>query len=599
MTFKPAKVAIIGSGATTIYLLRHIFKNIAVLKSEITQISIFEKEDITGMGMPYSPNTTDIYNMANISSEEIPELFISFADWLREQPEDTLQRFHIQKSEISDAKVYSRLALGLYFRSQYEHCIASLQNSGISIVEHPSVEIIDIIPKNDTYELITKNMSSFITDKVIIATGHSWSEQDNLKTNFYSSPWPISKILPSDGEIYNFPIGILGASLSAFDVVASIANRHGTFSKNGQKLVYHPFENTTEFKLVLHDANGWLPNLQYEQDEPMREIYRHASREDIFQILDDQKHLRIHTYFDKICKPALQKAFLKDNLSAFAITLKNPNFGFKEFVTRMSERHEYENAFEGMKIEMVEAKNSVLNNKPIHWKEVIDDLMYTLNYHAELMPADDHVFFRKEVKPFLMNVIAALPLQSGEILLALYEVGKLTLQSGLVEIEEPLPTDEVTKIKISQNDSCEQFEYKMFISCGGQKDLELSDYSFKTLVSENYISSAKAILTEPDILDKDNYNIITEGSKSYIEIGGISIDASYRIRNTDGVPNDTIYDVSFTHASGLRPYSYGLQACSATTEIMVANWVNFSNREGLNQGSIEQASKVYSENTHL
>ncbi|WP_424002550.1 hypothetical protein [Maribacter sp. IgM3_T14_3] len=173
------------------------------------------------------------------------------------------------------------------------------------------------------------------------------------------------------------------------------------------------------------------------------------------------------------------------------------------------------------------------------------------------------------------------------------------MQSGLVEIEEPLPTDEVTKIKLSQNDSYEQFEYKMFISCGGQKDLELSDYPFKTLVSENYISSAKAILAEPDKLDKDNYNIITEGSKSFIEIGGIAIDASYRIRNTDGIPNDTIYDVSFTHASGLRPYSYGLQACSATTEIMVTNWVNFSNREGLNQGSIEQVSKVYSENTHL
>ena len=30
-------------------------------------------------------------------------------------------------------------------------------------------------------------------------------------------------------EFYNYPIGILGASLSAFDVVSSLTHRHGKF----------------------------------------------------------------------------------------------------------------------------------------------------------------------------------------------------------------------------------------------------------------------------------------------------------------------------------------------------------------------------------
>ena len=55
------------------------------------------------------------------------------------------------------------------------------------------------------------------------------------------------------------------------------------------------------------------------------------------------------------------------------------------------------------------SEESVLEHKPIHWKETIDDLIYTLNFHAELMPAEDHLTLKSLVMPFLMNVIAAMP----------------------------------------------------------------------------------------------------------------------------------------------------------------------------------------------
>src|SRR5690606_111822 len=99
--------------------------------------------------------------------------------------------------------------------------------------------------------------------------------------------------------------------------------------------------------------------------------------------------------------------------------LQDTKFSFKNLVELMSDKHDYINSFKGMKSEMVTARNSVENNIPIHWMETLDDLMYSLNYHAELLPAEDHLFFHKEVMAFLMNVIAALPLQSAEILLAL------------------------------------------------------------------------------------------------------------------------------------------------------------------------------------
>ena len=224
-------LAIIGSGPTAIYLLKHLYENIHILRTEIGQILLFEKEPLVGMGMPYSPLTTDKYNMSNISSEEIPGLTESFAEWLRKQPTDMLQEYGLSRNEIDESEVYSRLALGAYFHSQYEAYVEKLKDSGIDFREFPSEGIDDIIPEGDKFQLLSESGKSFIADKVVIATGHVFKEKDNPERKYFASPWPISKLLPEAGERYNFPVGILGASLSAFDVVSSLSHRHGTFSE--------------------------------------------------------------------------------------------------------------------------------------------------------------------------------------------------------------------------------------------------------------------------------------------------------------------------------------------------------------------------------
>ena len=63
-----SNIAVIGSGPTSLYLFQHIWSHIDVLKDKIERITIFEKEEMVGMGMPYNPKTTDIYNLSNISS---------------------------------------------------------------------------------------------------------------------------------------------------------------------------------------------------------------------------------------------------------------------------------------------------------------------------------------------------------------------------------------------------------------------------------------------------------------------------------------------------------------------------------------------------
>ncbi len=599
------RLAIIGSGPMAIYLLKHINDRVNILKQEIGSIIIFESGKNMGMGMPYTPETTDVYNLSNISSEEIPELIDTLVDWLRKQDKSVLKSLNITELPINDSEVYSRLALGQYFRSQYILLINKLKAKGVSITEFAENKIVDILPGSDEVRVVDQDNNTHVLDKIVIATGHEWKNEEKSGAGYFSSPWPIHKILPEQGHLYNFTIGILGASLSAFDVVTSLAHRHGEFVKEADQLIFKPHKDAPDFKIVLHSAEGWLPHLQYEQRKSMREIYRHTSREEILSLVDDLGFLRLETYFNEVCKPALKEALFKDRLEEVADKLDSPDFGFANFVEVMSKKHEYTNSFNGMKQEMVAAKDSVENNKPVHWKETLDDLMYGLNFHAELLPAEDHFFFRKKVKPFLMNVIAAMPLSSANILLALYDAGRIDLISGKVKILNSDSNSGTTHVEVKDLEGeTRSIAYKMFIECGGDGTIELTDYPFPSLVSGKSVREARAkFSSEKGREEVEEYvskeKIFSENGRSYMYTGGIDIDTAYRIIDGNGNPNNHINNIAFTHTLGVRPYSYGLQACSATSEILVDFWL--SQISGDNTGTIQirETTKIYESNTHL
>jgi len=597
-------IAIIGSGATAIYLLKHITDHLEVFTSAIKEISIFEKGANMGMGMPYNPETTDIYNLSNISSEEIPELPISFGNWLRAQSPDKLASWNIKKLPIEDSEVYSRISLGAYFQEQYKTLINQITKNGIDVHQINGDEVSDISTDDITKKTLVKTLKgdSKSFDKTIIATGHHWFEEDNEKIGYYSSPWPIHKLVPAKGEYYTFPIGTLGASLSAFDVVTSLAHRHGSFSEDGEDLIFKLHPDAKGFKLIMHSSEGWLPHLQYEQEYAMREIYRHTSREKMLSLIDSDGFLRIHTFFDSVCRPALSCAFKKDGMSKMVAKIEQEKINFKEFVQIMSEEHEYSDSFEGMRKERVAARDSINNNNPIFWKETLDDLMYCLNFHAELLPAEDHLFFRRQVMSFLMNVIAALPLSSANILLALYDAGCVDLIAGRVEVMEPEELNHSTHIEVKKQDGTkEKLEYKMFINCAGQRNIELEQFPFPSLINKGNVRRARATFEHFQNAQELSEDISTdlifkEQGELQLYTGGVDVDAAYRLIDTNAKPNNNIYDISFTHTSGCRPYSYGLQACSATSKILTEVWLTSISENAKINVEIENITEIYDEN---
>lgn len=569
-------LAIIGSGPSCIYLLKHLLNGAEVFRERLAAIEVFEKRRTAGMGMPYHPETTERFNMSNISSEELPELMISFADWLRGLDAAHLEEFGIEPGQISESEVYSRLALGEYLHAQYQAIIAGLSAAGISICEHTNCKIVDVREDGDRVTLVEDEGAEFAFDQVVLATGHYWPEEDHPQSGYYASPWPISKLLPAKGQTYDFTVGTLGASLSAFDVVSSLAHRHGTFEKKGRGLVFQPSPGTEAFRLVMHTGNGLLPHLQYSQAEPMRDIERHISEEELLALRDEHGFLRLDTYFDRVCRRVLIDAFRKDEMPEHVALLEDRAFGLEDFARKMTVEHDYGDAFDGMRFEMQEAVDSVTRQKPIHWKEAIDDLMYTLNFYAELMPAEDHLTLGAKFMPFLMNVIAALPLPSARILLALRDAGKLEIVAGKATAETASADAPGTTVTIASDGEGSKFTYRMFVDCSGQGPLELKDFPFPSLLAAGGIREARAPFSDPkaagELSEETRAKVREENGRWFYAIGGIDIDRAYRLIGRDGRPSRRVADIAFPHTSGLRPYSYGLQACNDTARLLVAGW---------------------------
>ncbi len=474
------KIAIIGSGASTIFVLKHVHDHLQQLGRYIAEIHVFERDSVMGTGMPYSRRTTDQYNLCNISSAEIPALCQSLVQWLTSLDDTTLAQHGISRSDIDAGESYSRLLMGEYFQAQYRGLVDALRHAGIAVTEHADCQVNDVVdlPDANLVEIIPANGGSISVDHVIIATGHAFNDDDDPESGYFASPWPMQKLLPKPGSVHNFTVGTLGASLSAYDVVSSLSHRTANLNVWVIGLSFTRMQTLRTFALCCiqptagcHICNTNKRNhfVRFIDTQPVSRCLDYAMR---------NGHLSLNDYFDKVCRPALSGAFAKDDRADIVERLGDPAFSLTQFVELMTSEHEYDEPFCGMNAEMVEAEHSIRRGKPIHWKEVLDDLMFTLNFHFEWLYAEDVLIYRKTVVPFLMNVIAAMPLESAKSLLALYEAGRLELAPGRVTVREKALGK--TTIEVDYRGQVSHSTYQMFVDCTAKVQWKSIDFRFRT-----------------------------------------------------------------------------------------------------------------------
>ena len=598
------QLIIIGGGPSSLFLLKNLLNTSNQNEQIISEITVLEKNEILGPGMPFNENYNDIHNLANITGEEIPSLPQTLTQWLKEQDIAFLHKWNIDPSAISEKNLYPRIILGKYFTAQFQLIIEKLKAKDIEVNIFLNEEVVDIKKHSeDKIEVKSQSKKSFVGHKLVISTGHGLLEkaEKNEELNYFSSPWPISKLFPKGETFYNFEIGILGASLSAFDVTSALAHQHGQFISKGNQLKFRLHDGAEGFKIALHSSDGLLPHLQYEQRNAMRKVFRHIAKDEINLLLDNCGFLSINNYFNKVMRPALIDAFSRDKQPEKAKFIGDHKVTFLDFIAIMKEQHHYSNSFEGLKTELKDAIEQLNMDQPTHWMETLDDLMYTLNFHIDLLAAEDRIFLKREIFPFLMNVIAALPIKSAKILTAMYEAGCITLHAGKVEIIKENDPEKGVIISLKEdNKKAVKRNYKKFINCGGQGIVELHNYPFQSLVNDKNITAATARFKSTKVAtameENDSAAIEKIGEEKRLKLGGIAIDATYRIINAEELVSKNIYDISIQHILGAKPYSYGLQACNANAAVVVNTWINKPVVETIEILESTDVKDIYKEN---
>ncbi|RYD74981.1 MAG: hypothetical protein EOP84_19020 [Verrucomicrobiaceae bacterium] len=216
--------------------------------------------------------------------------------------------------------------------------------------------------------------------------------------------------------------------------------------------------------------------------------------------------------------------------------------------------------------------------------------MYTLNFHARLLPAEDHLELRSQILPFVMNVMAALPLKSAKILIAVHEASRLSLIPGKASMAHEMG-DATVRVTVGKGEDGEAtHEYQMFIDCAGQAPVGKDSFPFRSLVVNGLVTPAIS-----EVLDQDGSNTIdpakilkAPGGKRVIELGGMMVTDDYQLVSANGERSPGLYDIAVPHEAGLRPYCYGLQACNEAAGILVGALI----RQTLSKGDDEEQPEI-------
>lgn len=183
-------IAFVGAGPTTIYTLNALIDHTSVPFS----LNIFEEQASVGLGTPYRPGWNDPAMLSNIASVEIPPLAESLVDWLGRQSSERLVRLGIEPCEIDDRAFYPRLALGEYFVDQLHALIDRARRKGIDVTIRTNCKVIDASsgPVGMTLSVRPKRGTPFeqAFTHVVLATGHQWPAEPEVRPGYFLSPWP-------------------------------------------------------------------------------------------------------------------------------------------------------------------------------------------------------------------------------------------------------------------------------------------------------------------------------------------------------------------------------------------------------------------------
>ena len=451
------KIAIIGSGPTGIYTFYHLLKNSTPLS-----VSVFEQADEAGVGMPYNDDDNSRLMLANIASIEIPPIFMTYLDWLKDQSEAHLARFKVDKTRLHDRQFLPRLLLGEYFRDSFLSIVKEAKRLGSNVDVHESAKVTDIIPATTGVTLsVNGSVLPEQFDLAVIATGHVWPDEDESTRTFFPSPW--SGLM--DASIPPCRVGIMGTSLSGLDAAMAVVMQHGEFRDDEFVLD----KGSDALKIVLMSRTGILPEADFYCPipyEPLSVLTEDAAESEIAKGSDG--------LLDRIFALMVKELQRADPAWCEKISLQRHNAD--SLRDAWFEDRQQHGPFSWAEENLNEVERNKRERRTVAWRYTVLRLHEVVQEIVPHLSDQDRERFKNGLARVFIDNYAAIPPQSIRRLLALREAGIISVAALGDDYTLDVGSDRTV---VSTKETVYRFD--VFIDARGQKPLKTKDLPFPSL----------------------------------------------------------------------------------------------------------------------
>lgn len=551
-------IAFVGAGPTTLYALSVLLARVG----PEARITVFEQQSSPGAGTPYRPGWNDPAMLSNIASIEIPPLQETLLSWLEGRSDSELEGMGMARDALDERAFYPRVVLGQYFRDQFDALVAQAGARGIDMDIRTRCSVTDIRNVDEGLLLTIRPRKGVIDrllfDHVVLATGHRWPAEQQLRPGYFLSPWPAQALADTPAV----EVGIRGSSLTAIDAAVALAGNHGDFIRRGNDLTYKGRPGTEAFRMTMMSRKGLLPEADFYfplPHAPLAICTPDAIRALIARDPDDL----LDAAFDLFRREMMQEdpAFAESTGLADA-TIEGFSEGY--FSKRSSV-----DPFELASINLEEARRNHAGAVTIAWRDAILRMHEVVG--AIVPHLDDAQFerFNRNLKPVFIDSYAAVPHESIERILALHHAGKLEVIAlgDDYRIDTHRPEGGVC---LHHDERVRHFP--IFIEATGQQPMSAIQFPFLSLIEQGVVRDA--IVDDPATASR-----------------GLAIDDRFRVIS-DVIPSDRLYCLSLPFIMGRHPFVQGITSSHDMGRIVgmdLAQTLEAKSRAGTGQHTAEAA----------
>lgn len=555
------RIAILGGGPSGMFMYKRLIES----GLSAIEIDVFEKGNRLGAGMPYSQKGANKEHVTNVSANEIPELVTPISSWIQTVPPAQLTQYNINPDHFNEYKVLPRLLFGDYLAAQFDLLLEKAKVADIETRIHFQSQVVDIIDDvaANTTTIVIANDEQLTFDTVIICTGHYWPKRHEGKVpGYFDSPYPPCKL---HLKLTN-PVAVKGSSLTAIDAIRTLARQNGCFSRSEDgQLSYNLNESSAGFRIDMHSRSGLLPAVRFHLEDSHlsnnslltpEEITAHREGNDGFLSLD--------FIFEKNFK-----AMFLERDPAFYDRIKFMTI--EEFVADMMALRETLDAFTLFKAEYVQAEKSIKRQESIYWKEMLAVLSFAMNYPAKYLAAEDMQRLQKVLMPLISIIIAFVPQQSAEELLALHNAGLLYLIPVGNDSQVWIEDGKITYQYFDESGVFQKNVYDTFVDCIGQPHLSYDDFPFESLRTAKTVSPARLKFKDKEagaVAHETLGDKVEQDSDGnyFLKVSGIGINDHFQVLDQYGAYNSRIYIMAVPYIGGFNPDYSGLDFCEAASK---------------------------------